>query len=56
MILELLSYGAAPNLAALKATHDCFGMYGVCDDPDPYAVKPWFVNPYDPPNLIHWLI
>uniref|UniRef100_A0A1X7TDM0 Uncharacterized protein n=1 Tax=Amphimedon queenslandica TaxID=400682 RepID=A0A1X7TDM0_AMPQE len=23
---------------------------------DPYEVHPSFVNPYDPPNLIHWMI
>ena len=31
-------------------------MYGISDGPDPYAVRPWFVNPYDPPHLLYWLI
>jgi len=46
-MLILVCDGAAPNLAALKAS---FGMYG---GPDPYAVRPWFVSPCDPPNLIY---
>ena len=54
----LVCDGEAPNLAALKATHGCSGMYGTTstDGSDPYAVKPWFVNPFDPPHHIHWLI
>ena len=50
--------GAAPNLAALKATHGFSGMYGTttCDGSDPYAVKPWFVNPFNPPHHVYWLI
>jgi len=55
-LVVLVCDGAATNLAALKATHGCYGMYGVSDGPDPYKVKPWFINPCDPPNLIYWLI
>ena len=48
----------AANLAALKATYGCCGMYGTTstDGSDPYTVEPWFVNPFDPPHHIHWLI
>ncbi|XP_065905179.1 uncharacterized protein [Dysidea avara] len=52
----LVCDGAAPNLAALKLTHRFQGMYGLSDGPDPYAVRPWFVNPHDPLNRIYWLI
>ena len=54
----LVSDGETPNLAALKATHGCSGMYGTTstDGSDPYAVKPLVVNPFDPPHHIHWLI
>lgn len=52
----LICDGAAPNLSALKLTHGCQGKYGISDGSDTYTVKPWFVNPYDPPHLIYWLI
>ena len=47
---------AAPNLSALKATHGHSGMYGTGNGEDTYMVKPWFVNPFDPPRYIYWLI
>ena len=30
--------------------------YYFSDKPDPYEVHPSFINPFDPPNLIHWMI
>ena len=26
------------------------------DGDDPFAINPVMLNPFDPPNLIHWLI
>ena len=28
----------------------------ISDKPDPYEVHSSFINPFDPPNLIHWMI
>jgi len=46
--------GAAPNLTVVKSTHGHSGAYNVnCELTE---VKPYFVNPFNAPNLIHWLI
>ena len=52
----LICDGASSNLTTIKATHGHTGMYGMSATGDPYAVQPWFINPYDPPNRIYWLI
>ena len=52
----LVCDGAAPNLSALKATHQHSGMYGTGNSADTYMIKSWFVNPFDPPHHIYWLI
>ena len=54
----LICDGASTNLPAAKATHGhTGGAYGVQPGQiDPFEVKPFFVNPFDPPNLIYWLI
>ncbi|XP_065887616.1 uncharacterized protein [Dysidea avara] len=40
-----------------KSTHNCSGAYGYNKElPDPYQIKSWFVNPFNPPKLVHWLI
>ena len=52
----LICDGASSNLTTLKATHGHSGMYGISDTSDPYRVQPWFINPYNPPNHIYWLI
>ena len=48
----LVCDGGALNLAALKATHGCFGAYGINTDTmqDHHVVKPWFTNPLNPLN------
>uniref|UniRef100_A0A1X7TZ92 DDE-1 domain-containing protein n=1 Tax=Amphimedon queenslandica TaxID=400682 RepID=A0A1X7TZ92_AMPQE len=49
--------GASSNLATIKASHGASGVYQLNrDKSDPYEVHPSFVNPYDPPNLMHWMI
>ena len=53
----LVCDGAAPNLTVVKSTHGYSGAYGTNEDlSDKYQVKPYFVNPFNSPNLIHWLI
>jgi len=52
----LVCDGASSNLSVIKASHGCHGMYGVSPGKDPYKIKPWFVNPYDPLSHIYWLI
>jgi len=49
--------GAAPNLTVVKSTHGYSGAYNVDSQlPDQYEVRPFFINPFNAPHLIHWLI
>ena len=44
-------------MTVIKSTHGCSGAYGFdAQQKDPYAVKPWFINPFNPPQKIFWLI
>ncbi|XP_065907460.1 uncharacterized protein [Dysidea avara] len=53
----LVCDGAAPNLTVVKSTHGHSGAYNINSElSDQYEVKPYFVNPFNPPHLIHWLI
>lgn len=54
----LVCDGCAANLTAIKSTHEVNGAYSVLDDytTDKFEIKPWFVNPFDPPDLIFWMI
>ncbi|XP_065903644.1 uncharacterized protein [Dysidea avara] len=54
----LICDGSSANLAALKASHGHFtGAYNNDHSGlDPFVIKPYFINQYDPPNKIHWLI
>ena len=48
-----------PNLAALKASHGHFGAYGINSNEgqsDRHMIKPWFINPVNPPHRTFWLI
>ena len=49
--------GATPNLTVVKNTHGYSGAYGTNEHlSNKYKVKPYFVKPFNSPNLIHWLI
>jgi len=54
----LVCDGAASNLSTIKATHSHSGAYGikkeVCEDK--FDIKPWMMNPYNPPHKIYWMI
>jgi len=55
----LICDGGAPNLAALKSTHGVFGAYGInpeSSQANQCLIKPWFINPFNPPHQIFWLI
>ena len=53
----LVCDGASTNMAVIKSTHGCSGAYGFNPQhTDPYAVEPWFTNPFNPPLKIFWLI
>jgi len=54
----LVCDGCAANLTAIKAVHGESGAYSILDDDvtDRYEVKPWFKNPYCPPDIIFWMI
>ena len=50
----LVCDGCAANLTAIKATCGECGAYSILDDvtTDRFEVKPWFRNPFCPPELI----
>ena len=50
--------GASANLTALKTTTGCLGAYGSDTKSTPrYAIPlPRFENPFDPPNMVYWVI
>ena len=53
----LVCDGAASNLTTIKATMGIHGAFGSCNDTgDPHKVEPWFINPFNPPNKIYWII
>jgi len=52
----LICDGASSNLTTIKFTHGHTGMYGTSNASDPYAVQPWFINPYNPTSCIYWLV
>lgn len=70
--LVIMCDGASTILAAIKATHGQFGVYGMDDSKfgtfsyynvsfcigqsDPYEVKPVMINPFNPLQPICWLI
>ena len=57
MDLELVSDGAAANLTKIKATMGVHGAFGVKQGKeDPHLVEPLFINPFNPPNKIFWII
>ena len=54
----LVCDGCAANLTTIKSTHGVNGAYSVLDDPtmDKIEIKPWLINPFNPPDLIFWMI
>ncbi|XP_065914376.1 uncharacterized protein [Dysidea avara] len=51
--------GSPANLTTIKLSHGHSGAYSVISDTasnDVYEVKPWMVNPFNPPWLIYWMI
>ena len=54
----LVCDGYVANLTTIKAIHGKSGAYSIFDDvtTDRFEVKPWFRNPYCPPDLIFWMI
>ena len=52
----LMCDGGSSNVATIKACHDHHGAYAVTDGEDKFAVKPWMINPFNPPHRIYWLI
>ena len=55
----LVCDGSPANLATIKATHGHVGAYSVLPDStsgDKFAVKPFMINPFDPPNRIYWVV
>ena len=55
----LVCDGNAANLT-IKVTHGYSGAYSVlpddADTDDVFEVKPWMINPFNPPSLIYWVI
>ncbi|XP_065894808.1 uncharacterized protein [Dysidea avara] len=52
----LVCDGGSSNIATIKACHGHHGAYSVTDGEDKFEVKPWMINPFNPPNQIFWLI
>jgi len=53
----LVCDGASSNVSAIKASHRHNGAYSVAQNQDDiFEVKPWMVNPFNPPHRIYWLI
>lgn len=55
----LVCDGCPANLTTIKTSHGFSGAYSVLpadSTGDQYAIKPWFINPFNPPNLIYWMI
>ena len=53
----LLCDGTAANLTLIKATMGVLGAFGVKQGKeDPHLVEPFFINPFNPPNKIFWII
>ena len=53
----LVCDGGSANAATIKASHGCHGAYSVKEDQnDKFEVKPWMINPFNPPNKIFWII
>ena len=53
----LVCDGAASNLTTIKATMGVHGAFGMCSDKnDPHRVEPCFINPFNPPNKVYWII
>ena len=53
----LVCDGAAANLTTIKATMGVHGAFGVKQGKeDPHLVEPFFINPFNPPNKIFWII
>ena len=53
----LVCDGASSNVSAIKASHKHNGVYSVAQNKDNiFEVKPWMVNPFNPPHHIYWLI
>lgn len=55
--VKLVCDGRAANLTAIKAARGECGAYSILDDvtTDRFEVKPWFRNPFCPPELIFWI-
>ena len=54
----LVCDGCAANLTTIKSTHGVTGAYSLLDDctTDKFEIKPWFINPFSPPDLVYWMI
>ena len=54
----LVCDGNVANLTAIKVTHGYSGAYSVLPDAaeDVFEVKPWMINPFNPPSVIYWVI
>lgn len=53
----LVCDGGSANISVIKASHGCQGTYSLKEDAeDKFEVEPWIINPFNPPNLIFWLI
>ena len=53
----LVCDGAAANMTTIKATMGVNGAFGVKQGKeDPQDVEPFFINPFNPPNKIYWII
>lgn len=52
----LMCDGSSSNIATIKACHNCHGAYSLSDGEDKFQVKPWMLNPFNPPHHIYWSI
>ena len=54
----LVCDGNAANLTTIEVTHGYSSAYSVLPDDadDMFEVKPWMINPFNPPSLIYWVI
>jgi len=54
----LVCNGSPANVATIKLTHGHVGAYSLKSDTtgDKFEVKPFMINPFDPPNRIFWVL
>jgi len=54
----LVCDGCPANLSTIKLSHGYSGAYSLLSDTtgDKFEIKPWMINPFNPPDRIYWMI